>query len=46
MLAAGARHMCALTQYDVSCWGKNDEGQLGDDTTTDRPKPVTVHFRK
>jgi alpha-tubulin suppressor-like RCC1 family protein len=34
---------CAVTTADRAyCWGKNDTGQLGDGTTTDRPTPVPV----
>lgn len=28
-LAAGASHVCALTESNVLCWGFNDRGQLG-----------------
>lgn len=30
-IAAGAEHVCALTRnHQISCWGRGDEGQLGD----------------
>lgn len=42
-IAAGGSHACALTVSGaVRCWGANDHGQLGDQTTTDRPTPVPV----
>ncbi len=43
-LAAKIYHTCALSNGGaVSCWGFNDHGQLGDNTTTNRstPQPVT-----
>jgi alpha-tubulin suppressor-like RCC1 family protein len=42
-IAAGDRYSCALTASGgVKCWGYNEFGQLGDGSTTDRPRPVDV----
>lgn len=42
-VVAGANHSCALDTGGVAyCWGKNDRGQLGDSTKTDRDSPVVV----
>jgi serine/threonine-protein kinase len=36
-------HTCAVTPDPVAyCWGRNNEGQLGDGTTTNRPAPTRV----
>jgi trimeric autotransporter adhesin len=42
-LAAGAFHNCTLsTTGGVVCWGVNDSGQIGDNSTITRTKPVNV----
>jgi len=41
-LTAGANHTCAVVNGAAMCWGRNQEGQLGDNTTTYRNTPVTV----
>ncbi|MFT4033959.1 MAG: hypothetical protein QM679_00110 [Patulibacter sp.] len=42
-IATGGRHTCAVHSTGaVSCWGNNDYGQLGDDSTVPRATPVAV----
>jgi hypothetical protein len=42
-ISAGNDFTCAwLADATVRCWGKNDVGQLGDGTTTERHEPTPV----
>ena len=43
-LDAGGDHACLVRKGDgaVWCWGRNDDGQLGDGTRTPRPLAVRV----
>jgi alpha-tubulin suppressor-like RCC1 family protein len=44
-VAAGDSHACAVrNDGTVWCWGRNDFGQLGDGTVTDRLTPVQVQM--
>jgi alpha-tubulin suppressor-like RCC1 family protein len=41
-IAAGGEHFCAIvSNTGTRCWGRNDEGELGDGTRTTRRSPVT-----
>lgn len=42
-ITAGSQHTCAMKSTgEVLCWGRNDVGQVGDGTTTQRNTPVSV----
>jgi alpha-tubulin suppressor-like RCC1 family protein len=42
-LTGGGSHTCGLTATGaLYCWGRNLAGQLGDNSTTDRPVPTRV----
>jgi alpha-tubulin suppressor-like RCC1 family protein len=41
-IAAGWTHTCALVNGGVQCWGWNDLGELGDNSTTNSSAPVDV----
>jgi len=41
----GRYHTCALSDSGyLMCWGENEDGQLGDGTTTDQRTPISVGF--
>jgi cysteine-rich repeat protein len=42
-MSLGYYHTCSvMMSNEAYCWGKNDDGQLGDGTTTGSPVPVMV----
>jgi|GEM_PF-1681765 len=38
----GSYHGCSVEDGALSCWGRNDQSQLGDGTLVDRPTPSIV----
>jgi alpha-tubulin suppressor-like RCC1 family protein len=44
-LEAGSNHTCIIdTSSKVYCWGADDYGQLGDNSTTYKPTPVSIYM--
>lgn len=41
-ISTGTDHSCALAEGAVYCWGRNDNGELGNGTFTDSLYPVPV----
>jgi alpha-tubulin suppressor-like RCC1 family protein len=42
-IGAGGNHTCALTTQNIlKCWGANDNGQIGNNTTTNQPLAVKI----
>jgi alpha-tubulin suppressor-like RCC1 family protein len=42
-ISGGGAHTCAITEDGAAkCWGWNFSGQLGNNTTTNSSKPVSV----
>ena len=41
-VSAGGYHSCAVAEGAAYCWGFNDNGELGNNSTTSSPVPVAV----
>jgi len=45
-LTTGNDHTCGLWDDEsLWCWGRNDYGQLGDDSKVDRSLPISVDYQ-
>ncbi len=42
-IVAGSEQTCAVADGNLFCWGNNNHGVLGDDTTINRTTPVAVN---
>ena len=42
-VTVGGSHSCAVADHAAYCWGRNQFGQLGDNSTTQRLTPVAVN---
>lgn len=43
ILNGGYSHTCAVADGQAYCWGRNNYGQLGDNSSTDRTSPTAVN---
>ena len=41
-ISAGGNHSCAVVDATAQCWGQGRDGQLGNTTTRNSPRPVLV----
>ena len=42
-VVAGSTHSCGITESEsLFCWGRNEQGELGDSATSERALPVAV----
>jgi alpha-tubulin suppressor-like RCC1 family protein len=44
VVVPGVEHTCAVVGSAVSCWGRNDSGELGDNTLVSKPLAARVAF--
>lgn len=43
-IAAGSYHSCVVNGAEIRCWGRNEDGQLGNNSTLPAYSPVLVQF--